>query len=969
MDKIERLLSELNSEQKEAVIHKEGPLLIVAGAGTGKTKVITSRIAYIHLSEMAKPSEILGLTFTEKAAQEMIERIDIIMPLGYEESWISTFHSFCDRILREEGLDMGLNTRYNILSEAEQWFFIRKNLTKFPLDYYRPLGDPSSFIFALLHHFNRAKDNDISVQEYLDFAESLEKEGERDPEEIKKIKEMALSYKTYQDLMLFENNLDFGDLQSFALKLFRERPSIRKKYQKKFKYVLVDEFQDTNYAQNELLKLLVSEDKNITVCGDDDQSIYKFRGASITNILQFRKIYPEARVITLVKNYRSPQTFLNYSHNLIKNNNPDRLEVVEKIDKRLISQKKKDSQIEVKRFRSPEEEAAWVTERIIDIQKEGFSLKDFAILARNNIHLNPFIIALRAANIPYSFVGNRGLYDQEEVKYLITYLKVLKDPQDNTSLFNLISQPLFEIDMESCLFLLNLCRKNNSPLFKILEDIEGVEGLNEEKKAKFIRFREMIKSHLDLIPGESASQILKRFLEESGYLKGLLEEESVENYRKIQNINLFFQKVLGFEGKERNPSLISFVDYLEGMMEAEENPPQAEAEDIDVVNLSTVHSAKGLEFPVLFLVQLVDGRFPSRYRREEIPLPDYLIKEEIPPGDFHIQEERRLFYVGMTRAKERLFLTSAQYYTTKKIWKTSPFLKETIGKEKIDRMEKELKEKIEPLSLFQPILFPERPIEKTPLKLHRPPLFSYSQIYTYERCPYSYKLRYLFRLPELPSMGKSFGQTVHLTLKDFFEEERKGRAPTLKDLLDIYERNWQKGGFFSAEEEELRKKIGREELTKFYQNYPEKFSQPIYLEKGFKIKIGEASIRGRIDRIDKLSDGGYEVIDYKTSASPKRKDISKGRQLSIYALACQDILGSLPWAISYYYLRDDKKVSLISCDKEEDLKKMEERVEKDKKKISEIIEKIKNQDFPPLPNSYNCRHCSYRLICKYSAPL
>ncbi|MCK4244645.1 MAG: UvrD-helicase domain-containing protein, partial [Candidatus Omnitrophica bacterium] len=435
-EEIKKLLKELNQEQKHAVTHKKGPLLIVAGAGTGKTKVITERIVWLILSKTAQPSEILALTFTEKAANEMLGRVDLAMPLGYEEIWVSTFHSFCDRLLREEGLAIGLNTKYKILSEAEQWHFIRKNLYQFNLEYYRPLSDPTQFIYALLTLFNRAKDNDVTVEEFLAFSKQTESDS-RDSEEMKRVKELATAYQTHQDLLLKENSLDFGDLQSFALRLLRTRKSIRERYQEKFKYILVDEFQDTNYAQNELLKLLIGKEKNIAVCGDDDQSIYKFRGASITNILQFKRSYPECKIAVLTRNYRSPQVLLDDAYQLIRNNNPDRLEVREGIDKRLVSTSSKAAKdiVEYRRFETPEDEAEWVSKKINALHKRKTSYQDFAILARNNEHLTPFIASLRYHNIPYRFVGNRGLYDQGEIRDLIAYLKVLSNPSDDVGLF------------------------------------------------------------------------------------------------------------------------------------------------------------------------------------------------------------------------------------------------------------------------------------------------------------------------------------------------------------------------------------------------------------------------------------------------------------------------------------------------------------------------------------------------------
>ncbi|HLA25993.1 MAG TPA: UvrD-helicase domain-containing protein, partial [Patescibacteria group bacterium] len=354
------ILESLNKEQKEAVVHENGPLLIIAGAGTGKTTVITRRIAWLILEKKIKPDEILALTFTEKASAEMEERVDRLLPYGYVDLWISTFHGFAEKILRLHGLDIGLPTNFRVLSDTEQWYLVRKNLDKFNLDYYRPLGNPTKFIHALLKHFSRAKDEEISPEEYLKYAEELklnqDTDGESDILEIKRLEEVANAYHIYQKILLENNALDFGDLINYVLKLFKIRHNILDNYRRQFKYILVDEFQDTNWAQYELVKLLAEPNNNLTVVGDDDQSIYKFRGASISNILTFKKDFQKSRDILLTENYRSTQNILDLSYGFIQQNNPNRLEArmnekksnggLENISKKLAAQTKESGIIE-----------------------------------------------------------------------------------------------------------------------------------------------------------------------------------------------------------------------------------------------------------------------------------------------------------------------------------------------------------------------------------------------------------------------------------------------------------------------------------------------------------------------------------------------------------------------------------------------------------------------------------------------
>ena len=337
----------LNTEQRAAVEHGEGPLLIIAGAGTGKTTVITERIVHRITSGKAKPQEILALTFTEKASQEMEERVDKALPYGVTQMWISTFHAFCDRVLRSHGIHIGIDPGFRVMTEAETIQFFKRHLFSFDLSYFRPLGNPQKFIQGMITHFSRLKDEDVTSKNYLAWASEKRKtKSEKrnmipeEKEEIEKYKELAKAYLLYEKLKLKESVFDFSDLISYCLKLFRERPSVLKQYQDQFSYVLIDEFQDTNFAQNELAMLISSPKNNLTVVGDDDQAIYRWRGAAVSNIVQFRSKYSNAKVIVITKNYRSKQEILDRSHDAVEHNNPDRLEVVEKIDKKLESMRR-----------------------------------------------------------------------------------------------------------------------------------------------------------------------------------------------------------------------------------------------------------------------------------------------------------------------------------------------------------------------------------------------------------------------------------------------------------------------------------------------------------------------------------------------------------------------------------------------------------------------------------------------------
>ena len=955
MDKTSNL--KLNKEQQDAIKFGEGPLLIIAGAGTGKTKVITERIKYLILSKKAKASEILALTFTEKAAREMEERVDISMPYGYTQMWIMTFHAFCDRILRREALHIGLDPKYKLMTEAESIQILRKNLFKLDLDYFRPLGNPNKFLSGMLQHFSRLQDEDISPVEYLDWAKARNSKSEirntEDKTEAEKWLELAKAYKAYDEIKTKEGVLDFGDVIIKTLKLFRDRPNILKEYKKQFKYLLVDEFQDTNYAQNELTKLLTGKSGNINVVGDDDQSVYRFRGAAVSNIVQFRKNFPKTKVIVLTKNYRSTQEILDRSHDLIEHNNPDRLEVVEKIDKRLISLVAKDGE-EINFIHSDrvENEADAIAKEILRlISQDKYKYLDFAILVRANNHSEPIMRALGRNGVPFQFLGPGRLFKQPEIIDLISFLKVLYDFTDSVSFYRLLSIDHFGITGRELAEMGNFARKNNVSLF------ESAEKIGSEKVQKLL---EIIKKDLELVKKDSAGQLLFFFLESTGLLKELLSPESAEAEKRAKNIAKLFDKLKSYEADHEDFSVSAVVDYINLSMELGESPLATDSDwtDINAVNILTAHSAKGLEFPVVFLVNLVAQRFPTIERREQIPIPDGLIKEVLPVGDYHLEEERRLFYVGMTRAKEKLILTAADYYGEgKREKKLSPFIYESIG----DRALKSQKSaKVDQLSFldYGAKEKPTEPVEK--LKID---YLSYSQIETFETCPMHYKLRYVYKVPTPPSASQSFGTAMHATLKDFFEAVKDKTKPTDELLYDLLEKNWIGEGYKDKKHEIEFFNKGKLYLAGFLKQGFDKNNLPEVLEQPFNLPLGNGlKIGGKIDRVDILPDGLIEIIDYKSGATiPTQKEVDRNLQLSFYALAATKIpsapFGKTPDKVklALYFLDTQEKISTTRT-----AKQLEDAVEK----IFKVREEIEKSDFKCSNHMFCQMGCEFSLFCK-----
>jgi len=941
---------QLNPSQQKAVEHNDGPLLLVAGAGTGKTRVITEKIRYFIQNNLANPEEILALTFTEKAAGEMVNRVDEVMPLGYQEPWISTFHSFGDRILKKEGLEIGLDPSYKIITSSDQWMLLRKYLFDLPLNYYRPLGNPAKFISNLVNLFSRAQDENISAQEWLAYCKKEIGRSEQTAEQIlesKKQLELAQTFARYNEIKIEESLLDFGDLITLTISLFKERPNILAKYQQQFKLIMVDEFQDTNYAQYQLIKLLAPAEKNplLMVVGDDDQSIYKWRGASITNVLYFKQNYPQTKILSLTDNYRSDQTILQASHQFIQNN-PSRLETRLNISKKLIAhyQPPSPAQVELLSASTGEQEAELVANALEKYNQQDYLWQDMVILARANNHLEPFVTELKNRQIPYQLAGNRGLFDQEEIKQLVSFLKASADEQDTLSLIQVLRFPIFRIDKPYLLELINQCRRTNLNLWQVLTKQED----NSIKKV--VRILSKIREKIIDLP---TSQILEHFIKGEGYLNYYLQEESLENQLKIKNISRFFEIVKRFEtqvgqNSDAAANTLEFLSYFELLKEAGENPAQAEIEDVDTVSLMTAHGSKGLEFKIVVIPCLIKDRFPTRDKSEKLELPAELIAHRESEQQTLVEEERRLFYVACTRAREKLLLTYAKNYGGKRETKPSPFLEEMFAN------------KITPSINQPPVTSYHLPVsnDQLPATSNKLISVSYSQIEIFKTCPRQYKYNYILKIPTLPSSALNFGQTLHRTLKDFHQRPFFGQDPSFEELLNIYQKQWLPGGYQDSKHQDLAKEKGRQLLLDYYQNHQERLFTPIHLEKRFTLHFGPVKLNGFIDRIGTNREGKTELVDYKTGKEGAAKEeldkeAKNSEQLSIYTLAALEDFKIKADQVCLYFLEHGYKAVSTRSDKQ---------LEKTRDSVSQVIKEMGASQWPPSPG-FHCQWCAYSQIC------
>jgi len=1030
------ILEELNSEQKEAVLYNEGPLLVVAGAGTGKTKVIISKIAYLISEKIAKPSEILAITFTKKAASEMEERLDIVLPYGYNDIKVCNFHSLAEEFLRENAYTLGFSTNFKILTEPQQILFIRDHLFDFNLKIYRPLSDPTYFIRDLVKHFSKLKDELISPDEYLKFALALENKADSGIEHecADQQLELASAYKTYQELMVLNDRMDFGDLIFNLVKALKEKEQLLEKFRNQYKFILVDEFQDTNYAQNELLKIITnvpelhpnvpnsekfgtnsdklgSEDFKkqkvnlslgnksrklpiITVVGDDDQSIYAFRGAAISNILDFKESWGNVKQIVLTQNYRNTQEILDASYKLIQFNNPDRLEAKYGVSKKLKSQipnhksqTNPKSQIPKERpqllfFENATQEASGVVEEIESIkqeskktknQKDELKYSDFAILVRSNNQALVFANALAGKKIPYLFSGNEGLFRKSVIKNVIAFLSILTNPADNLALFNLLVSDMGNIDFDKLSIILHKVISKNIALEQYLREenerdlVKDLGKGNAENITKYLKILENIRRESIT---SSAGEILYKFISDSGYLKKLASDEKkgdITAGEKIVSIANFFDRILGFQEANLDVGIQKFMEYLNILLEiGEDVPDEINDPNYDAVRILTLHKAKGLEFKYVFMVGLSDSKFPSRNFGEAIKFPVELCRDKaclVPTEDktIHLQEERRLFYVGMTRACAGLYFTFGRDYGGKKSVKLSRFVAEALGAEKIlpEYFKQTELERIEYFARKKKPLYST--LLKTSVQGGEKLRLSRAEVDDYLTCPRKYKFIHITPIKLMADPRIIFGRAVHKVIEEFYKSKIAGKPLNANQLLEIYKQNWSSEGFLSAEHEKQRFDEGAALVKKFYSEYADKLNIS-EVEKNFKFEVENNILEGRIDALETLADGGVRIIDFKTSdidsqdaANKRAKD---NTQLSVYALAIHELTGELPREVGLFFLMNGVMGTFIPT---------ETVLEKTRENIIRAASGIRAQEFTATPDARTCEMCPFSRYCDDSA--
>lgn len=610
----------LNEEQKKGVFTTEGPVLILAGAGSGKTRVLTHRVAYLMEECGVNPYNIMAITFTNKAAGEMRERIDDMVGYGAESIWVATFHSTCVRILRRFIDRLGYDSNFTIYDADDQKTVMKDICKRLEID--TKIHKEKMFLNVI----SSAKDELIDPIEFETRAA-----GDYNK------RRQAEVYKEYQRMLRKNNALDFDDLIFKTVELFKLDKEVLSYYQDRFQYIMVDEYQDTNTAQFELIRLLASKYKNLCVVGDDDQSIYKFRGANIYNILNFEKHFPQATVIKLEQNYRSTQNILDAANGVILNNERRK-------DKSLWTANGRGEKIHFQQLENGQEEADYIARDILSkVRKEEYEYKDSAILYRTNAQSRLFEERFIVSNIPYKIVGGVNFYARKEIKDLLAYLKTIDNGRDDLAVKRIINVPKRGIGATSISKVTNFALEQGISFYDALCVAADVKSLGKaaEKIHPFVLFIQAMKAKTQ--NGYSLTQLVLEILETTGYVESLEAEGTEEAKERVENIDEFISKISFYEESEEHPTLSGFLEEVALIADVDSYDEKS-----DYVLLMTLHSAKGLEFPNVYLAGMEDGLFPS------------YMSITSDNSDMEIEEERRLAYVGITRAKERLTITSAR---------------------------------------------------------------------------------------------------------------------------------------------------------------------------------------------------------------------------------------------------------------------------------------------------------------------
>jgi DNA helicase-2/ATP-dependent DNA helicase PcrA len=970
-------IEQLNPQQRAAVAHGEGPLLVVAGAGTGKTRVITERIRHLLESNPELPGEsIVGLTFTEKAAAEMKGRVSRTAGERGRDVFLGTFHGFCNALLLER------NPKLQTVEDVDHWILLRRNLSTLALDYYRRLAEPGQFLGDFVKFFSRCQDELVSPEEYERYVEGLaggyaeersalpEDEQHLREEEIARQREIARAYRASDRLLRERNRLTFGMQLLDAVRALDEDAALADTLRERYRYILVDEFQDTNVAQIELLWRLAAGHRNIVAVGDNAQAIYRFRGASFGSFTIFLERFagiPRGDraaampfIQPLVDNYRSAGRVLRVSGQVASfiEHSP----LVPK--KELVAHKPEGEKVRIVEFGSAADEGRWIAAEIERLHGAGQRWRNFAALYRIHHHRFELVEALEERGIPF-VIRNLTILNHPLVRDLLAYLRLLARPSDNVACARVLAAPAWGFEPSDLVRLCERAAKAKTSLWDALQSAQGELPFSGQPRqtGELVAGMTGLRKRASRLTAEALFDALAEWLD-------LFVVVSEADRRYVDRLATFIRE---WQPKSETSRLAELVEYLDYFAQAGGQINLEQDAGEDAVQLMTVHAAKGLEFEHVFVLRLTHRGFPMASRTSVLEFPEKLMKEELPKGDFHVQEERRLFYVALTRAKERLTLTTVLHKRSK----PSVFLDDILSSPQLARQH--VQRLVPGAASLEPpprlpastFLFPEARLRARVYsrigewaETYRPPVFeplrlSASAVDSYRNCPQKYLFGAVWGIPGGPRAATTFGNVMHTTIKQFIEALRKGRRLEFEEVETIFRREWSSAGFEDTYQEECYQGDGLEQLRAFYTSYMESPADVIAQEKRFALELeNNVQITGRIDQINRLGPGEVEVVDYKTGRPKTATHARNDLQLGIYALAAREDLELEPARLIYYNLETNECVAATRDAKQ---------IEETRGTIQEVAGDIRAREFPALPG-FQCRSCEYRFICPAQEP-
>ncbi len=944
--------AELSDEQRIASQVRPGPLRVVAGAGTGKTAVIAARFCEL-LAAGVDPARILVMTFTERAAAEMRDRI--LAAGGIPDAPnVGTFHSMALRWLREEGRHLGLSPAFRILTGPERWILARELMWELGNLALVGAERPDDLVAPILKLIERLKQELIPLSRLRDWAERLEDAGRR------RMLEAVLDLmQAYERRCWREALLDFDDLLRHAVRLFEEHPEVRRRYAARFPWIMVDEYQDTNLAQERMVELLAGPEGNVCVVGDDDQSIYRFRGASRASMERFLASFPSAPTVTLGRNRRSTVAIVSAARRLIEHN-PERLPKPLEAAAGAAAV----PAVEVWGCVDGGQEAEAIAAEIARVRAAGVT--SVAVLARTHAIARPLAGALAAAGIPYQYRAGQGLFQRQEVRDLVAYLRLLHDPDDRLALSRLLVRPPLRLDL--------------APALERLRRLAPAEPLRAlagwEPTAAWAR---CLLELSELKARLGVDELLFELLDRTRYLDRVVDPEDrggAEARRVATNVGRFAELVSEYCERRRDHRLGPFVEYLDLVLRSGLDEEVPEVEELpDAVQVMTIHQAKGLEFDLVFVPAVVEGRLPQPRRRDGIEalaggdLPLHLLEPSVRAREDQVAEERRLCYVAMTRARRRLVLSWAERYEGARVWRPSRFLAE-LGPGVEERDLRPLRAAAEGGARrgAEPHHPPRESRGRGSVEGARAtPVLSYSSISAYRECPRQYWYRYRLELPAPPTVEAQLGSVVHLVLMRAGRLRQRGATPDRALLRRLYREAWEEVGCSDPRRRPTLEELGWRLLEGFVAVGGLDVS-PVLVEESFAVELDGWRLRGVIDRVDRLDptpaggpagDGGttprWRIVDYKTGDPAPASRLRRDLQLALYALGVRTVLGPGPMDLEIVYLREGRTVRMPVT---------EELLAEARRIGAEVAEGVRRGRFEPRPERRRCSLCGYRLACE-----